>query len=191
MAYLTSGRSLLERVACNPVNYWATLVTDVVGAAVFAWLGVRWYSGPWVTASVLIVAGMIGWGLLEYLLHRWVLHGRVPAIKREHGRHHGQPQATISTPLFVIPICAVLLCAALSLVISNGAAAILTFGFYVGYNYFAIVHHLLHHRPSTLARSRYFEVHLRLHEIHHREPNVHFGISNSMWDRVFGTFRAR
>lgn len=191
MAHMTFRRSLVERVACSPINYWATFVTDVLTAAIFAWLGARWYSGSLVAAAAIIVAGMLGWGLIEYLLHRWVLHGVVDVINREHSRHHGQPKATISTPLFVIPICAVLTWAALSLAISPGAAALLTFGIYVGYNYFAIVHHLLHHRPSTLARSRYFEVHLRLHEIHHRQPNVHFGISNSMWDRVFGTFRAQ
>ena len=188
---MTSERSLLEQVACSPINYWATLVTDVLAAFAFAWFGATRYSGSWIIAVVIVVGGMIGWGFIEYLLHRWVLHGIFLAIRREHGRHHGQPQAPISTPWLVIPICATATCAALSLAMPLGAAALLTFGIYAGYNYFAIVHHLLHHRPATLARSRYFEVHLRLHEIHHREPDVHFGISNSVWDRLFGTFRAR
>ena len=46
MALSMSDRSLLQRVACSPINYWAAMVTDVVAAAVLAWLGAVWYSGP-------------------------------------------------------------------------------------------------------------------------------------------------
>jgi sterol desaturase/sphingolipid hydroxylase (fatty acid hydroxylase superfamily) len=184
----TSDRSLLQRVACSPINYWAAMVTDVVAAAVLAWLGAVWYSGPPIVAVFLVLGGLLSWGFLEYLLHRWVLHGIFSAIRKEHARHHGQPRAPISTPWLVIPACATLTCATLSVVMSPGAAALATFGLYVGYNYFAIVHHLLHHRPATLARLRYFEGQVNIHELHHREPQVHFGISYSMWDRLFGTF---
>ena len=191
MAASTSDRSLLQRVACSPINYWAAMVTDVLAAAVLAWLGAVWYSGPPIVAVFLVLGGLLSWGLLEYLLHRWVLHGIFSAIRKEHARHHGQPRAPISTPWLVVPACATLTCAALSVVMSPGAAALATFGIYVGYNYFAIVHHLLHHRPATLAKLRYFEGQVTIHELHHREPQVHFGISYSMWDRLFGTFRAQ
>ena len=191
MAASMSDRSLLQRVACSPINYWAAMVTDVVAAAVLAWLGVVWYSGPPIVAVFLVLGGLLSWGFLEYLLHRWILHGIFSAIRKEHARHHGQPRAPISTPWLVIPACATLTCATLSIVMSPGAAALATFGVYVGYNYFAIVHHLLHHRPATLARLRYFEGQVNIHELHHREPQMHFGISYSMWDRLFGTFRAQ
>jgi cyclopropane-fatty-acyl-phospholipid synthase len=187
----TSDRSLLQRVACSPINYWAAMVTDVVAAAVLAWLGAVWYSGPAIVAVFLVLGGLVSWGFLEYLLHRWILHGIFSAIRKEHARHHGQPRATISTPCLVIPACATLTCATLATVMSPGSAALATFGVYVGYNYFAIVHHLLHHRPATLARLRYFEGQVNIHELHHREPQVHFGISYSVWDRLFGTFRAQ
>ena len=191
MAASMSDRSLLQRVACSPINYWAAMVTDVLAAAVLAWLGAVWYSGPPIVAVFLVLGGLLSWGFLEYLLHRWILHGIFSAIRKEHARHHGQPRAPISTPWLVIPACATLTCATLSIVMSPGAAALATFGVYVGYNYFAIVHHLLHHRPATLARLRYFEGQVNIHELHHREPQMHFGISYSMWDRLFGTFRAQ
>ena len=191
MAVSMSDRSLLQRVACSPINYWAAMVTDVVAAAVLAWLGAVWYSGPPIVAVFLVLGGLLSWGFLEYLLHRWILHGIFSAIRKEHARHHGQPRAPIATPWLVIPACATLTCATLSIVMSPGAAVLATFGVYVGYNYFAIVHHLLHHRPATLARLRYFEGQVNIHELHHREPQMHFGISYSMWDRLFGTFRAQ
>ncbi len=191
MAASMSDRSLLQRVACSPINYWAAMVTDVLAAAVLAWLGAVWYSGPPIVAVFLVLGGLLSWGFLEYLLHRWILHGIFSAIRKEHARHHGQPRAPISTPWLVIPACATLTCATLSIVMSPGVAALATFGVYVGYNYFAIVHHLLHHRPATLARLRYFEGQVNIHELHHREPQMHFGISYSMWDRLFGTFRAQ
>jgi cyclopropane-fatty-acyl-phospholipid synthase len=188
---MRTGRSLLERVACNPINYWAALVTDVVAAAVFGVVAAMWYSGPWLTAIALFAGGIVAWTLFEYLLHRWLLHGAIAAIRREHARHHGQPKATISTPTFVIPICATLVAAALSTILSAGEAVLLTFGIYAGYNYFAIIHHMLHHHPDVLGRISYYEEQVRLHDIHHAEPEVLFGISNSLWDRVFRTFPAR
>ncbi|MDX5446368.1 MAG: hypothetical protein LPJ87_09975, partial [Zoogloeaceae bacterium] len=30
------------------------------------------------TGSILLIAGLVSWTLLEYLLHRFVLHGRGP-----------------------------------------------------------------------------------------------------------------
>lgn len=179
--------SLAVRVASSPINYWAALVTDAVAAVVFGLLGALWYSGSLLVAAVLVPAGFLLWGLFEYILHRWVLHGFSSPARREHSRHHGQPQATISTPVLVIPFLATVICVLVALVMPRGAAALLTFGIYAGYNYFAIVHHLQHHRPGALSNSRFFARQLRLHEVHHERPDVHFGISTSIWDYVFGT----
>lgn len=191
MAAMTRGRSLLERVACSPINYWVALVTDAVVVAAFGVVAAMWYSGTWLAAIALFAGGVVAWTLFEYLLHRWLLHGAIAAIRREHARHHGQPKAAISTPAFVIPICATLIAAALSTILSAGAAVLFTFGLYAGYNYFAIIHHMLHHHPDVLGRIPYFEEQVRLHDIHHEKPGVLFGISNSLWDRVFRTFPAR
>lgn len=180
--------TLLEKVAASPLNYRATLIVDPVAAVAFAYYGAVTYSGTVVAAVACVVAGFMAWGFLEYLLHRWVLHGVLRSPRREHAKHHGQPKATISTPVLVIPIGATIIFAALAFVLPTGVAALLTFGIYAGYNYFAIVHHLLHHCPDALARSRYFEAQLRSHEAHHRNPDLHFGISSGLWDRLFGTF---
>lgn len=181
------NRSLLDRMASSSLNYRVSFVTDAIAAAAFGWFGATRYRGPIAVAAILIVVGFLIWSLLEYLLHRWLLHGRLPAARREHAKHHRDAQATVATPLLAIPIFMSLIWAALTLLTSNAVASLVTFGVYAGYNYFAIVHHMQHFHPELLARTRLFRHQLRLHELHHRHPDKQFGISTSIWDRVFGS----
>jgi hypothetical protein len=53
------------------------------------------------------------------------------------------------------------------LVLPSGVAALLVFGLYAGYNYFALVHHLQHHRAKDLSRVAYLGRLERLHDTHH------------------------
>lgn len=183
--------SLIARVASSRINYWATLVTDALAAVAFGIVAAMQYSGSIIVVPILLVVGFFLWGLFEYALHRWILHGMLTTPRREHARHHGDPEAPVSTPVLVIPFLATVLWGALAYVTSTGFAAVLVFGIYAGYNYYAVVHHLQHHWPSGLERSRFFGHRLRVHRIHHRDPGVDFGISSSIWDRVFGTFQGR
>lgn len=179
-------RSLVGRVTTSPYNYWGSLVTDAIAAAAFGWLGLTRHQGSIIIAAVVVVAGFLLWTLMEYFLHRWVLHGWQKAA-REHAKHHRDTQALIATPIFIIPLLAVLIFAGLAFATTIDDAALFVFGLYAGYNYFVIVHHMQHFHPEVLARSPLFERNLRLHELHHRHPNTHFGISCSLWDRAFGS----
>lgn len=179
-------RSLLGRVTASPINYWGSIGTDAIAAAAFGWLGATRYEGSIFLGAVLVVAGFLTWTLMEYLLHRCVLHGWTKAA-REHAKHHRDTRALIATPIMVIPLLSLIVFAALVLPTSIGTAALLTFGLYAGYNYFVIVHHMQHFHPELLARSALFERNLRLHELHHQHPETHFGISCSLWDRAFGS----
>jgi hypothetical protein len=67
-------------------------------------------------------------------------------------------------------------------------AARRTVGLYAGYNYFALVHHLQHHRGKDLEGVAYLRRLERLHDLHHHRQVVNFGISTTIWDRLFGTF---
>jgi sterol desaturase/sphingolipid hydroxylase (fatty acid hydroxylase superfamily) len=77
----------------------------------------------------------------------------------------------------------------LGLVLPAGVAALLVFGLYAGYNYFALVHHWQHHRGNDLACVAYLGRLERLHHLHHHRQVVNFGISTTIWDRLFGTFQ--
>lgn len=180
--------TLLERIATSSLNYRATFVADPLAALGFAYYGAISFEGPLAAAMACVAAGFLLWGFLEYVLHRFLLHGVLEAPRREHAKHHGQPKAEIGTPLLVIPIGALAIHLGCTVFLDSGAAALITCGIYAGYNYFAVVHHLLHHRPEALSRARWFEAQVRFHELHHRHPNHHFGISSALWDRLFGTF---
>jgi sterol desaturase/sphingolipid hydroxylase (fatty acid hydroxylase superfamily) len=188
---MSADRSLIGRVTTSPINYWGSIVTDAMLAAAFGWLGATRYHGSLIVAALLVAGGVLLWTLVEYLLHRCLLHGWAKAA-REHAKHHRDTHALIATPLMVMPLLAVLIFAALAYATSMGDAALLMFGLYGGYNYFVIVHHMQHFHPELLARSSLFERNLRLHELHHRHPGTHFGISCSIWDWAFRShFRER
>jgi hypothetical protein len=107
-------------------------------------------------AGGVVIVGFMSSGLLEYVLHRWVLHGPFSMASRGHSQHHAEPRTLISTPLFVIMTGALAIWGLLGLVLPGGIAALLVFGLYAGYNYFALVHHWQHHRGKDLACVTYF-----------------------------------
>jgi sterol desaturase/sphingolipid hydroxylase (fatty acid hydroxylase superfamily) len=187
-----SGTALLgalDRMVSSSANYWVGLLSDVVGALAFLMFGLYRVSGLEVVAGVAVIVGFMTWGLLEYVLHRWVLHGPPSMARRGHAQHHADPRALISTPLFVIMTGALAIWAVVRLVLPSGIAALLVFGLYAGYNYFALVHHLQHHRAKDLLCVAYLRRLERLHDTHHRRPGVNYGISTTMWDRLLGTFQ--
>jgi sterol desaturase/sphingolipid hydroxylase (fatty acid hydroxylase superfamily) len=187
-----SGRILvgaLDRIVYSSANYWAAMLSDLAAALAFLAIGLNRFSGPWGVAGGVVIAGFMSSGLLEYALHRWVLHGPPSMAKRGHAQHHAEPRALVSTPLFVIMTGALAIWGLLGLVLPAGVAALLVFGLYAGYNYFALVHHWQHHRGKDLACAAYLRRLERLHHLHHHRQVVNFGISTTIWDRLFGTFQ--
>jgi cyclopropane-fatty-acyl-phospholipid synthase len=179
----------LERVVYSSANYWIGLLGDMLGGLAFLVLGLYLFSGPTLVAVAAVAAGFATWGLLEYVLHRWVLHGPPSIPRRGHARHHADARALISTPLLVIAIGTVAIWALLALAFPAGIAAFLVFGLYSGYNYYVLLHHLQHHQGKTLARLAYWRRLGRLHDIHHRRQTVNYGTTTSIWDRLLGTFQ--
>jgi len=138
----------------------------------------------WFETTLYVVAGLLIWSLLEYAMHRFVLH-RIDPFRRLHEEHHRQPQALLATPT--------LLSAALIIVFVFLPATLLgnlqigcgiTLGVTTGYFAFGVVHYAVHHgrfHSTWLVQRR------RLHALHHRFPDSHFGVTMSIWDRIFRT----
>ena len=187
-----SGRILvgaLDRIVHSSANYWVAMLCDLAAALAFLVLGLHRFSGPRVVAGGVVIVGFMSSGLLEYVVHRWLLHGPPSMASRGHAQHHAEPRTLISTPLLVIMAGALVIWGLLGLVLTAGIAALLVFGLYAGYNYFALVHHWQHHRGKELASVAYLRRLERLHHLHHHRQIVNFGISTTMWDRLFGTFQ--
>ncbi|MEO8387954.1 sterol desaturase family protein [Polaromonas sp.] len=134
----------------------------------------------------IVLAGLASWTLIEYLLHRFVLHGLQP-FKRWHAEHHDRPTALICTPtaLSASLIAALVFLPAL-LLGGLWRASALTLGVLVGYLTYAITHHATHHWRS---RTGWMLQRKRLHALHHsakRQPQC-FGVSSALWDHMLGT----
>jgi sterol desaturase/sphingolipid hydroxylase (fatty acid hydroxylase superfamily) len=139
----------------------------------------------WMAMIALAFAGLGSWSLVEYAMHRFVLHGIEP-FRTWHAKHHERPTALISAPTALSGTLIALLVFAPALIASSLWVAVsLTLGVTIGYLTYALCHHATHH---WRARGRWLKERKRWHAIHHR--NAHgacYGVTFTFWDRVFGT----
>ena len=135
-----------------------------------------------------VLCGLIAWSLLEYLLHRFLLHGMAP-FRDWHARHHDRPAALIGTPTVFSAalIAAFVFLPALSLLGAWPAAAF-TLGVLAGYLAYASTHHALHHWRAESAWLRQRKLgHARHH--HPAERPGCYGVTTAFWDHVFRSTR--
>ena len=177
-----------QLTAAHAANYHLAMVSDRIAALAFLAVGLYFFAGGLVQAAGLIGLGYMLFGLLEYVVRRWILHGPLPFTARDHARHHAQPTALIATPAFVVIIAALALWGLVSWVSTGGTAALGVFGMYAGYNYFALLHHWSHHHRHGVTGRAYWCRLDRQHHAHHRRYGVNFGVSTTFWDRLLGTF---
>jgi cyclopropane-fatty-acyl-phospholipid synthase len=154
------------------------------------------------------VAGALSWTLLEYLLHRFVLHG-MPPFKRWHAEHHRRPTALIAAPtLLTAALFTSLLLLPAVWWLSPWPAAALSFGLLNGYLAYGLTHHAIHQpaagsKPAGVGQ-RWLLRRRLWHGLHHRrlayapaapgDPPAsaaqgYYGVSSVFWDYVFDTHR--
>ena len=145
----------------------------------------------WTAMGELAAAGLVGWSLVEYLMHRFILHGLEP-FKTWHLQHHARPTALISSPtvLSATSIAGLVFVPAV-LAATAWMAAALTLGIVAGYLAYALCHHGTHH---WRAERRWFKERKLWHAMHHQGAAGRgqcYGVTTSLWDRVFGTAPGR
>lgn len=129
-----------------------------------------------------LLAGVLVWTLIEYALHRWVLH-RLQPFKRLHDAHHASPSGLIGTPTWLSAALFMALWSVLAAAAPRAVAGGLIAGLMLGYLAYTLLHDALHHRRarpgSWLHRAK-----LR-HARHHRAgASTDFGVSTGLWDRI-------
>lgn len=145
------------------------------------------------------LAGLFVWTFSEYTLHRFLFHypAKSERAKRVfflfHGVHHAQPQCKtrlVMPPVVSIPM-ALIFYGLFTLIIARliGAPAWVPpafSGFMTGYLVYDLMHYATHHFPM---RNGIFKFLKRYHMQHHyKTPNMRFGVSSPLWDKVFGTY---
>lgn len=173
--------------------YLAIAVLSTV-AAVYVWPGIA-------AALASVIATIMIYGLVWYGLHRYVLHGRylyknpitAPVWKRIHFDHHGDPNdlgvlfGALYTTLPTIAIATV----PIGWLIGGpgGAASAFACGLVVTcmYEFCHCIQHL-RFTPKQPWLKRIKRLHMA-HHFHNEQGN--YGITNFLWDKLFGTYYAR
>ena len=126
----------------------------------------------------LLAAGFVLWTLVEYAVHR-ALHR--PRFRAAHMRHHQHPREPVGGTAYTSAAIA----AFVAVGACDPAVAPALQGFLAGYLAFLALHAINHHAPRlrrVLPRT------MRNHDLHHHGPaHRRYGVTISLWDRLFGT----
>jgi sterol desaturase/sphingolipid hydroxylase (fatty acid hydroxylase superfamily) len=172
----------------SKTGYYAdfAIYAAVVGScAVTAALQDEW--SQWLKWVGALAAGAALWTFIEYALHRFVLHRR-NVFSTMHARHHASPRAFIGTPTWVslsvlagtvfLPVWAMS-----SLNVASGVGS----GVALGFLWYGILHHAIHHRRPRLIASLVLTATQRHRLHHHTARRGNFGVTTPMWDWLFRT----
>ena len=133
------------------------------------------------------------WSLVEYLVHRFLLHppGRLKRLSRwaqfAHGVHHDaqdEPIHTLVPPLnaafILVPFLALFYW-----LVPGWALAVFVGFFLAGYLAYEYVHYAIHQREPQSRLGKYLRRHHLTHHAHGHAGN--FGVSTPLWDWLLGT----
>jgi sterol desaturase/sphingolipid hydroxylase (fatty acid hydroxylase superfamily) len=145
--------------------------------------------------------GMFFWTFFEYMMHRYIFHfmaenpTAIRIVYIIHGNHHEYPRD--KERLFMPPLPSLLLAAAIFGLIyligsvfnlENYAFSFFP-GFLLGYLLYGSMHYAIHawKPPFKWMKSLW-----RNHHLHHyKNEEYGFGVSTTLWDRIFGTMFRR
>lgn len=148
-------------------------------------VGAHWTERlKWLAA---LMTGGAAWTLLEYLLHRFVLH-RLPVFAAMHAVHHASPRAFVGTPTWItLAILWVVFFLPAWWCISFNVASGLIAGVMIGFLWYGVLHHAIHHGRPRLLASLMSACALRHSRHHYSGRPGNFGVTTRLWDCVFGT----
>ena len=146
----------------------------------------------WSYIVLLFFAGIFSWTLFEYLMHRFVFHyvAHSPGAQRLiyiiHANHHEYPRD--KERLFMPPAPSLIMaCIVFALqYVTMGDNVFMFFpGFLLGYLIYGTMHYAIH---AWNPPFKWMKPLWRNHHLHHyKEQEKGFGVSTTIWDRVFGT----
>jgi len=141
--------------------------------------------------------GMFFWTFFEYILHRFVFHfiseseEAMKIIYVIHGNHHEYPRDR--ERLFMPPVPSIILASVVFMLMYfaahffNASNYVFAFfpGFIVGYLMYGSMHYAIHAWNPPYA---WMKPLWRNHHLHHyKNEERGFGVSTTLWDRLFGT----
>lgn len=146
-----------------------------------------------ITTIVLVFfGGLFFWTFFEYLAHRFLFHFVTdnPQMQRivyiMHGNHHEYPRD--KQRLFMPPVPSLILSSIIFFIhylILNKYTFMFFPGFMIGYLMYGSMHYAIH---AWNPPFRWMKPLWRNHHLHHyKNEHMGYGVSSTLWDRVFGT----
>jgi len=188
-AHLFKNSYLEMLTKTNPLVIWCIYMPVVIGLPYYSFVKLGFH--VW-QITLLFVVGMFCWTLIEYVLHRFLFHmlGESKRAQRIiyliHGNHHHFPRD--KERLFMPPVPSLIMASFLFCLFYflMGENVFLFFpGFVLGYLMYGTMHYAIHawHPPFKWMKSLW-----RNHHLHHyKNEGKGYGVSTTLWDRVFGT----
>jgi len=188
-ARLFENRYLEMLTKGNPILIWGMYI-PILSYLVYRSLMV--YQIPALTTLLLFFSGIFYWTFFEYMAHRYIFHWVSENIRVQkvayimHGNHHEYPRDR--DRLFMPPVPSLILSTTLFglhyLLLGDYNWAFFP-GFMLGYLLYASMHYAIHAFEPPFA---FMKPLWRNHQMHHyRNEHLGFGVSNTFWDKVFGT----
>ncbi|HMO61912.1 MAG TPA: sterol desaturase family protein [Ferruginibacter sp.] len=142
-------------------------------------------------------AGILFWTFFEYIMHRFVFHLIAESERLQkvvyvmHGNHHEYPRD--KERLFMPPLPSLILASVifgtmfLMATLIGVTVFVFSFfaGFMLGYLMYGTMHYAIH---AWNPPFKWMKPLWRNHHLHHyKQQERGFGVSSTLWDRVFGT----
>ncbi len=198
--------------ALSHVRPWVPHVLYVPVIVATLWLAFRALAPLQVAGW--FAAGLLVWTILEYVIHRWLFHPpqwieddtrricstlkvtdpvmpAMPTFRHKfyfmvHGVHHDYPNDStrlVMPPSVSIPL-AIVFWYAFRAAFGLASPAVFA-GLIVGYLAYDTIHHGTHHASASSPLARIWKKRHFRH--HYANSERDFGVSNPLWDVVFGT----
>jgi sterol desaturase/sphingolipid hydroxylase (fatty acid hydroxylase superfamily) len=188
-AQLFENPALEHLTKTHPLVIWAIYLPGVIG---FPYYALNELEFTWNSVALIFLCGMLSWTLFEYVMHRWVFHMVAESEKARkivyimHGNHHHYPRD--KERLFMPPVPSLIIASIIFLLVYTlmGQLAFSFFpGFMLGYLLYGSMHYAIH---AWNPPFKWMKPLWRNHHLHHYKDEAKgFGVSTTIWDRVFGT----
>jgi sterol desaturase/sphingolipid hydroxylase (fatty acid hydroxylase superfamily) len=188
-ARLFQNPALETLTKTHPLVIWGMYLPVVVGLPVYASLNFEFNS---TRIAVLFFLGIMFWTLFEYIMHRWVFHFISESERAQkiiyvlHGNHHHYPRD--KERLFMPPIPSLILAVivfSIMYLFMRENAYVFFPGFVFGYLLYGSMHYAIH---AWNPPFKWMKPLWRNHHLHHyKDEGRGFGVSTTIWDRLFGT----
>ena len=142
--------------------------------------------------ALVFFGAMFFWSFFEYVMHRFMFHfaSDNPKVMRVvyvmHGNHHEYPRD--KQRLFMPPVPSLILASvifAAQYLFLREHTFMFFPGFILGYLIYGSMHYAIH---AWNPPFKFMKPVWRNHHLHHyKSDEKGFGVSSSMWDRIFGT----